>query len=170
MINIAQRGVQALVRSTIGTEAASWVQGPGEAPEREAGEDQPETGYVTASTIQRKLARGHTRTPKLPDPEGPIGGGSTRAIARCGLSEQRLGGCTAEQVAGPVCEASTDMTTTPTGNSAAPWLARCHANSNRQATCTEARAEACDAPIPVTRDHPLYQYMNDADGDRQVCD
>ena len=34
----------------------------------------------------------------------------------------------------------------------------------------EARAESCGAPIPVTSDHPLYQFMTDADGDGQVCE
>ena len=37
-------------------------------------------------------------------------------------------------------------------------------------TCAEARAEACGAPIPVTKDHPLYQFMRDGDGDGRVCE
>ena len=50
------------------------------------------------------------------------------------------------------------------------WLARCDANNNGRVTCAEARAETCGAPIPVTRDHPLYQFMRDGDGDGQVCE
>ena len=30
--------------------------------------------------------------------------------------------------------------------------------------------EACGAPIPVTKDHPLYQFMRDGDGDGRVCE
>ena len=26
------------------------------------------------------------------------------------------------------------------------------------------------APIPVTKDHPLYQFMRDGDGDGRVCE
>ena len=79
-----------------------------------------------------------------------------------------LAGCTPEQIARPVCEAS--EATTTTGNSAEAWLARCDANGNGRVTCAEARAESCGAPIPVTSDHPLYQFMTDADGDGQVCE
>ena len=50
------------------------------------------------------------------------------------------------------------------------WLDRCDANDNGRVTCAEARAEACGAPIPVTKDHPLYQFMRDGDGDGQVCE
>ena len=45
------------------------------------------------------------------------------------------------------------------------WLDRCETNGNGRVTCAEARAEACGAPIPVTKDHPLYQFMRDGDGD-----
>ena len=50
------------------------------------------------------------------------------------------------------------------------WLDRCDANANGRVTCAEARAEACGAPIPVTKDHPLYQFMRDGDGDGRVCE
>ena len=50
------------------------------------------------------------------------------------------------------------------------WLDRCDANDNGRVTCAEARAEACGAPIPVTKDHPLYQFMRDGDGDGRVCE
>ena len=50
------------------------------------------------------------------------------------------------------------------------WLERCDANGNGRVTCAEARAASCGAPIPVTRDHPLYQFMRDGDGDGQVCE
>ena len=105
---------------------------------------------------------------------------ATRVIAvkqRWGLSvderearflKTALAGCTPEQIARPVCEAS--ETTTTTGSSAEAWLARCDANGNGRVTCAETRAQACGAPIPVTSDHPLYQYMTDADGDGQVCE
>ena len=79
-----------------------------------------------------------------------------------------LAGCTPKQIGRPVCEAS--GTTTTTGSSAEAWLARCDANGNGRVTCAEARAATCGAPIPVTSDHPLYQYMTDADGDGQVCE
>ena len=46
------------------------------------------------------------------------------------------------------------------------WLDRCDTNGNGRVTC----AEACGAPIPVTKDHPLYQFMRDGDGDGQVCE
>ena len=49
------------------------------------------------------------------------------------------------------------------------WLARCDANGNGRVTCAEAQAAACGAPIPVTRDHPLYQFMRDGD-DGQICE
>ena len=80
-----------------------------------------------------------------------------------------LAGCTPEQIARPVCEAS-ETTTTTTDNSAEAWLARCDANGNGRVTYAEARAAMCGAPIPVTSDHPLYQYMTDGDGDGQVCE
>ena len=50
------------------------------------------------------------------------------------------------------------------------WLARCDANGNGRVTCAEARASSCGAPIPVTSDHPLYQFMRDGDGDGRVCE
>ena len=50
------------------------------------------------------------------------------------------------------------------------WLERCDANGNGRVTCAEARAASCGAPIPVTREHPLYQFMRDGDGDGQVCE
>ena len=50
------------------------------------------------------------------------------------------------------------------------WLERCDANGNGRVTCAEARAASCGAPIPVPRDHPLYQFMRDGDGDGQVCE
>ena len=50
------------------------------------------------------------------------------------------------------------------------WLDRCDTNGNGRVTCAEARAEACGAPIPVTKDHPLYQFMMDGDGDGRVCE
>ena len=50
------------------------------------------------------------------------------------------------------------------------WLERCDANDNGRITCAEARAASCGAPIPVTREHPLYQFMRDGDGDGQVCE
>ena len=50
------------------------------------------------------------------------------------------------------------------------WLNRCDANNNGRVTCAEARSAACGAPIPVTSDHPLYQFMQDGDGDGQVCE
>ena len=81
-----------------------------------------------------------------------------------------LTGCTAEQIARPVCGAPTATPPATTDNSAQAWLARCDANGNERVTCAEARAEACGAPSPATNDHRLYQYMNDADGDGQVCD
>ena len=43
-------------------------------------------------------------------------------------------------------------------------------DDNGRVTCAEARAEACGAPIPVTKDHPLYQFMRDGDGDGRVCE
>ena len=77
-----------------------------------------------------------------------------------------LARCTAEQIARPTCEVSA----TTTDNTAAAWLAKCDANGNGRVTCAEARAESCGAPIPVTSNHPLYQFMTDADGDGQVCE
>ena len=50
------------------------------------------------------------------------------------------------------------------------WLDRCDANDNGRVTCAEARAEACGAPIHVTKDHLLYQFMRDGDGDGRVCE
>ena len=50
------------------------------------------------------------------------------------------------------------------------WLERCDANGNGRVICAEARAASCGAPIPVTKDHPLYQFMRDGDGDGQVCE
>ena len=44
------------------------------------------------------------------------------------------------------------------------WLARCDANENGRVTCAEARAASCGAPIPITREYPLYQLMRDGDG------
>ena len=59
---------------------------------------------------------------------------------------------------------------TPEEPTAEEWLDRCDANNNGRVTCAEARAEACGAPIPVTKDHPLYQFMRDGDGDGRVCE
>ena len=58
-----------------------------------------------------------------------------------------------------------DQPTTPE-----EWLDRCDANDNGRVTCAEAHAKACGAPIPVTSEHPLYQFMRDGDGDGQVCE
>ena len=40
-------------------------------------------------------------------------------------------------------------------------------NGNGRITCAEARAHGI---APVSRDHPAYQYMRDADGDGLVCE
>ena len=47
-------------------------------------------------------------------------------------------------------------------------LEKCDANENGTITCAEARA--CGLETPITKDHPAYQYMNDRDGDGQVCE
>ena len=47
-------------------------------------------------------------------------------------------------------------------------LEKCDANKNGTITCAEARA--CGLKTPITKDHPAYQYMNDRDGDGQVCE
>ena len=54
--------------------------------------------------------------------------------------------------------------------SADQWLDRCDANGNGRVTCREARAGRCGAPLPVTDDHPLYQFMTDRDRDGSVCE
>ena len=59
---------------------------------------------------------------------------------------------------------------TPEEPTAEEWLDRCDANDNGRVTCAEERAEACGAPIPVTKDHQLYQFMRDGDGDGRVCE
>ena len=59
---------------------------------------------------------------------------------------------------------------TPEEPTAEEWLDRCDTNDNGRVTCAEARAEACGAPIPVTKDHSLYQFMRDGDGDGRVCE
>ena len=59
---------------------------------------------------------------------------------------------------------------TPEEPTAEEWLDRCDANDNGRVTCAKARAEACGASIPVTKDHPLYQFMRDGDGDGRVCE
>ena len=41
---------------------------------------------------------------------------------------------------------------TPEEQTPEEWLDRCDANDNGRVTCAEARAEACGAPIPVTKD------------------
>ena len=48
------------------------------------------------------------------------------------------------------------------------YLEKCDANENGTITCAEARA--CGLETPITKDHPAYQYMNDRDGDGQVCE
>ena len=48
------------------------------------------------------------------------------------------------------------------------YLEKCDANKNGTITCAEARA--CGLETPITKDHPAYQYMNDRDGDGQVCE
>ena len=50
------------------------------------------------------------------------------------------------------------------------WLDQCDANGNGRVTCAEARAGTCGAPIPVTNEHPLYQFMMDGDGNGRVCE
>lgn len=50
------------------------------------------------------------------------------------------------------------------------WLERCDANGNGRVTCSEARADRCGPQLPVTDDHPLYQFMTDRDGDGLVCE
>ena len=47
-------------------------------------------------------------------------------------------------------------------------LEKCDANKNGTITCAEA--SACGLETPITKDHPAYQYMNDRDGDGQVCE
>ena len=65
-----------------------------------------------------------------------------------------LAGCTPEQIARPVCEAS--ETTTTTGGSAEAWLARCDANSNgrvRRGASSDVRSadpgDQRSPPVPV---------------------
>ena len=48
------------------------------------------------------------------------------------------------------------------------WLARCDANGNGRVTCADVRSARCGAPIPVTREHPPYEFMRDGDG--PVCE
>ena len=48
------------------------------------------------------------------------------------------------------------------------YLEKCDTNNNGTITCAEARA--CGLKTPITKDHPAYQYMNDRDGDGQVCE
>ena len=48
------------------------------------------------------------------------------------------------------------------------YLEKCDVNKNGTITCAEARA--CGLKTPITKDHPAYQYMNDRDGDGQVCE
>ena len=48
------------------------------------------------------------------------------------------------------------------------YLEKCDANENGTITCAEARA--CGLETPITKDHTAYQYMNDRDGDGQVCE
>ena len=40
-------------------------------------------------------------------------------------------------------------------------------NRNGMITCKEARRHGI---APVTRSHPAYKFMRDADGDRVVCE
>ncbi len=47
-------------------------------------------------------------------------------------------------------------------------LERVDTNQNGRITCAEAKAAGLT--LPVTKDHPAYQYMRDGDGDGQVCE
>ena len=49
-------------------------------------------------------------------------------------------------------------------------LEKCDANKNGTITCAEARACGLETPITKDHHHPAYQYMNDRDGDGQVCE
>ena len=48
------------------------------------------------------------------------------------------------------------------------YLEKCDTTKNGKITCAEARA--CGLKTPITKDHPAYQYMDDRDGDGQVCE
>ena len=48
------------------------------------------------------------------------------------------------------------------------WPEKCDTNGNGKITCAEARA--CGLKTPIMKDHPAYAYMNDRDGDGQVCE
>ena len=58
----------------------------------------------------------------------------------------------------------------PVSGSPDQWLERCDSNPNGRVTCREARADGCGAQLPVSDDHPLYQFMTDRDGDGLVCE
>ena len=47
-------------------------------------------------------------------------------------------------------------------------LEKCDTNKNGKITCAETRG--CGLKTPITKDHPAYQYMDDRDGDGQVCE
>ena len=47
-------------------------------------------------------------------------------------------------------------------------LERVDENGNGRITCAEAKTAGL--ALPVTKDHPAYQYMRDGDGDGQVCE
>ncbi len=79
-----------------------------------------------------------------------------------------LTGCSAEAIARPQCELPGPSQTPEDPLDPGEWLDRCDANENGRVTCAEAFA--CRAPLPVTRSHPLYAFMNDADGDGLICE
>lgn len=78
-----------------------------------------------------------------------------------------LAGCSAADIARPRCEAIPGGGA-PVELAPEEWLERCDRNENRRVTCSEAFA--CRAPLPVTREHPLYGFMSDGDGDGLVCE
>ncbi len=81
-----------------------------------------------------------------------------------------MAGCSPGEIARPRCDPLGPEPVGPPEPSMDPseWLDQCDANENGRVTCSEAFT--CGAPLPVTRDHPLYAFMSDGDLDGLVCE
>ncbi len=95
--------------------------------------------------------------------------GLTIDEAEADAIDQVLAGCESTEIVvlAPGAANPQTLPATPTIDPGVDALALWDDNGNGRITCAEARGHGI---APVRREHPAYQYMNDADGDGIVCE
>ena len=84
-----------------------------------------------------------------------------RVLSKCDSTEMVMGDCNGGGSREPSLRSKSEPSSTVDA------LALWDDNGNGRITCAEARRHGI---APVTRDHPAYRFMRDADGDGIVCE